>query len=568
MRTEISEMWSELSASQRSLWISYQKAPHLRGGYNIAFCPRILGDVDPNLISHTLKLLMAHHPMLRATFRNGDDGPQQRILPLDEAPFFLHDASSWSETALRQHIEAEYRRPFDDDKPLVRAHLYRISARESVLLWVIDHLICDGNTFWILMEEWSALLAQKTLLPLETVSDDPDFFSYVAHQAAWLESPQGKKQFEYWKQTFSGAGATGFDLQLASDSAGSSMPRPRSQSFAVSDEQMGGLSALAAKYGTSLFEVLLASYFIFLRKYTAQNTIMVGSPMPARGQGPWRNTVGNCTHVVPIMAHFDTDLTIGELLTALHATVRQAKRNRHYPFELMIERLPIHRPSAQHAYIQTQFTYQVDRGATGVMKLMVGTVCGPDENRTDATVSWGGWDTVSYPVQISHSDIGNLLNAEIIESVNGLNLVLKYDEQRLSDRTVGRYLTHLSAIIDAIIADADRRVDQISLLSADERRTMLYDWNQIQAEPVSLCLHQQFEAQVRRAPQAVALVCGEQSLSYDALNRHANRLAHALIAQGVGPDMRVAICLPRGVEMGPDMRVAICLPRGVEMVAA
>ncbi|WP_143112327.1 condensation domain-containing protein, partial [Lonsdalea populi] len=522
-------MWSKLSASQRSLWISYQKSPRLRGGYNIAFCPRILADVDPAIIHHTLKLMMSRHPMLRATFRNGDEGPEQCIRPLGEIPFFLHDASSWSEAALQQHIEAEYRRPFDDGKPLLRAHLYRISAEESVLLWVIDHLICDGNTFWVLMEEWGELLAKKMLLPLETANDDPDFFAYVAHQEAWLESPQGKKQFEYWKQAFSDDNSAAFELKLASISTASATPKPRLQSFTVPVEQRESLRALGTKYSASLFDIFLSSYLIFLRKYTGQDCIMVGSPMPARGNGPWRNTVGNCTHVVPITAHFDTDLTIGELLTAVHTNARKAKRNLHYPFESVIERLPKLLAFARHAYIQTQFTYQVDRGAKGIMALMLGTMCGPDTSRESTTVSWGGWETTSYPVQFSHSDIANQINAEIIESDDRLSFLLKYDAERLPDHTVRRYLTHLSAILGAMLVDDGQRIDQIDLLSADERHTLLHGWNQTQSEPVDACLHQQFEAQARRAPQAIALAFGEQRLSYDELNRRANRLAHALI---------------------------------------
>ncbi len=540
--------WSKLSANQRGLWFTYQKAPHLRAGFNLAFCPRILGDVDPALVRHTLNVLMARYPILRATFSNSEEGPQQRIRALGEPPFFFHDASFWSESALCDHVKAEYCRAFNETAPLLCVHLYRISERESVLLWIMDHLISDGSTYMKLMKEWGELLAERTFTPLPVESEFPDFFSYVDHQDAWLESERGSKQFAYWQHLLSDAPAAEIDTSLAPPSYASC--QQRIASFVIPTAQRLQLQRLGVRCGASLFEVTLACYFIFLRRHISQDTFVVGTPMPARSYGPWRATVGNCVNVVPIVAHFDPALTIAELLSDLHASVKDAKRNRHYPLEVLLERLPKLRRSAQRNFIQTQFTFQIDYGLAEIMALAVGTLSGASRGVSFETVAWGGWSATSFPLPISHGDTANLLNLEIMDSDNTLAVFLKYDASRLEESSVGRYIEHLSTILDEMIADDSQKIDCITLLTPDENQMVLNDWNATQADyPRDVCFHQMFEEQVKRTPHVTALIYDDQPLSYDTLNRRANQLAQVLTKLGVASQTRVAICLPRGPDM-------------------
>jgi non-ribosomal peptide synthetase component F len=298
----------------------------------------------------------------------------------------------------------------------------------------------------------------------------------------------------------------------------------------------------------SLFSVLLTAYFIFLRRHSGQDHLAVGAPMPAR-EGPWRSTIGHCTNTVVLSAAFEPDTTIAGLVCEVHATVVRAMRHRHYPLVELVERLNPPRDARHHPYFQTRFNYQNERGAESIMTLMAGAQRGA-EGEAARTVSWGGWTVAPYALEMSRGDPGNALDIELAELDDRLGYSLKYDAQRLKRSTVERYIAHLDAVLQAMVVDDGQAVDRIGLLPDRERRQLLHDWNDTASNaPAWQSVREAFEAQVQRAPQALALVYAGHELSYAELNRRANRLAHELIGHGVHADVRVAVCLPRGYDM-------------------
>ncbi|MBW8829388.1 MAG: hypothetical protein JF606_08155, partial [Burkholderiales bacterium] len=512
--------------------MAYQIDPSQRGGYNVGFCARILADVDPQDIRNSLAMLVARHPMLRASFEEGDNGPRQRIHQHVELPFQWHDANDWSAEKLHEHITDEYRRPFlNGPVPLLRAHLYRISKNESVLLWVLDHLICDGVSFWLLMEEWGALLECRGAGLVPEFVHEPEYFAYVRHEAQWLDSPKAGRQLSHWKQVLSSEPAP-LDLRHDAADASQDLPQRRSLPCVLPPELAQAIRSLAARHGVTLYTVLLAAYFILLRRHTGQDRLAVGAPISSRSESA-RSTVGNCTNTVVLTADFELGLTVSGLLSSVNSMVLRALRNRHYPFSELVQRLNPRRDSTHHPYFQTRFNFQNERGTSSVKVLMAEAERGADVD-ANSTVMWGGWTVAPYGLEMSRGDVGNALDIEVGEFADKLGYSLRYDARRLKRSTVSRYVEHLHAVFDAMVTDDAHAVDGIDLLSHTERRQVLIDWNATQADyPRDQCIHELIEAQVRRSPEATAVVHEGGSLSYAELNRRANRLAHALIEQGV-----------------------------------
>ena len=537
------DVWHPLSAVQRSLWFEYRTHPESSGRRNISFCVRILGELDAGHLRRALNVLAARHPILRAKFREIDGTPSQCADRNAAIEVSVSD-DHLSDDELERRLSEQTVKSFDlTAAPLVRAGLYRRSNHECILLLVLDHLICDGWSFWKLIDELGKIL-QGEQSDLTPDTWEPDYFSYVHEQQKWLEGKAAERQLKYWSETL---GQDGSVLDLPTD-------RPRAQCAALDTDNTrmvlsakltGALRQLAKKHGVTLYVVFLAAYLGLLHRVSGQDSVAVGSPMPARGNGRWSDVTGTFINVVTLRAVFDSSLTLRDLIRQVQSVAFRALRNQEYPLNELVKRLNPSRTHDRAPFFQNLFVFHNARGANNLAPLMAGRAA----DRDGATVSWGGFETTCWR-DPPDGDVGLDLTMKMIETDEEIVAGLYYAPTLFERETIERWGGYWVRLLEAMVADDSQAVDRVVILGADERRLVVEDWNATAAAyPQEKCIHELFEAQVKQRQSAIAVVCGGESLTYGELNARANRLAHHLRRRGVRPDDRVAICVERSVAM-------------------
>ena len=428
----------------------------------------------------------------------------------------------------------------------MRACVYRLRGRQSILLLVFDHLVCDGWSFWRLVDELGEILedTEAAIVLARGGGPEEDYFAFVRHERHWLKGKQAEKQFTYWREALAEQYPV---LGLPTDRPRVLAPSPKCDFvvFTLPPELANALRQLAKRHGTTLYVVLLSAYFILLHRLSGQDRIAIGSPMPARGNGRWDDVAGTFINAVPLRVFFDPDLTVETLLRIVRGSAFRALRNQDYPLTELVERLNPARNQGHSPYFQTLFVFQNPRGAAKALALMVSGVGGRDRT----TVRWGGYDAAYWREPTDRVTTLDL-ELEVIEAGEEILGRLEYATALFEHETAERWLGYLRRVLEAMAADETQAVERIALLSEAERERVVYEWNATDAEyPSDKCIHELFEEQAARTPDAVAVVFEDQSLSYGELNGRANRLAHYLRGLGVKPDERVAICVERGLDM-------------------
>ena len=538
------EGWHPLSSAQRNFWFLYKLRPQLRGTYSEAFCVQIVSGLDVTRLSRVLNLLASRHPMLRVRFREIDGQPEQCVDPNTVVPIEVFDAEDLDYATLKRRVAEDYTRPFDlACAPLLRASVYRLRDQQCVLLLVIDHIICDGWSYWRLIVELGEILdASKTsTLPGTLRGKEQSYFEYIRQQQQWLNSKQGVKQFTYWQQALR-ENSPVLKLPIDNTRIGKENTQHAAMRCVLPADLSGKLRQLASRHGAWLYVTLLTAYFILLRRLTGQDHIAVGSPVPARGNAEWHNVVGLFFNPVVLQASFEPSLTVAGLLRAVRRTTFRALANQDYPLSELAERLNPLRDHTGHPYFQTMFVFQNPRGSADILGLVAG-VSG------HAPIRWGGCEVLPFWRPISGGagfDLVFQLGETGEEIVGGL----EYATALFEPETIERYLGYWRRLLEGMAADDGQAVDRLPLLSGAERQRVLVEWNATEAGyPQDKCVHELFEAQAARTPGAVAVEFEERQLSYGELNARANRLAHHLRGLGVKPDDRVGICVERSFEM-------------------
>ncbi len=531
-----------LSRGQQALWFLYQLAPESTA-YNIVSAVRIPGELDVAALRRAFQALVDRHPTLRTTFTSGDAGPVQHIHEYVEVHFREADATAWSETALGEVLIDEAHAPFNlEEGPLLRLSLFARSAREHVLLLAVHHIVVDFWSLAVLMHELEILYqaektgTQATLAPLPLQYTD-----YVRWQEEMLSGPEGERLWTYWQQQLGGELPL---LNLPTD-----RPRPRVQTyrgasyaFALSSELTVGLKTLSRDRGATLYMTLLAALQVLLHRYTHQEEILVGSPTAGRNWAAVSDMVGYFVNPVVLRADFSTGQTFEEFLGDVRRSVLASFENQDYPFALLVERLqpvrdPSHSPLFNVMFV-LQKAHLLDK--EGMASFALG--------EADARINLGEltFESLALEQRVAQVDL-TLMMAEVTD---GLACSLQYNTDLFDAATIERMSGHFQTLLEAIVATPEKAVAELPVLNAAEREQLLVEWNQTAKEyPEQRCLHQLFEEQVERTPEAVAVVYQDEQVTYAELNRRANQLAHYLRGMGVGPEVLVGICVERSVEM-------------------
>ncbi|HLF28782.1 MAG TPA: amino acid adenylation domain-containing protein [Anaerolineae bacterium] len=531
-----------LSVGQQALWSLYKMSPQ-SAAYNLAGAIRIREPLDVAALRSAFQTLIERHAVLRTTFALVRGEPVQRIHARPDVFFQAQAAAAWNADVLAAHLAAEAYRPFDlEHGPLLRVHLFTRSADEHILLLALHHSVTD---FWSLTNLFAELgplyRAACASAPAALPPLDVQYTDFVRWQADMLAGAEGEALWAYWKERLSGALPV---LNLPTD-----YPRPPIQTYrgaqiasVLSAELTRRLEAFSAEQRVTLYTTLLAAFQVLLHRYTGQDDIVVGSPMAGRSRAGFADVGGYFVNPVALRADLAGDPTFAGFLAQVRRSVLDALRHQDFPFATLVERLHPERDSSRSPIFQVMFTFQQPHrfDAEGLAALALGIDGGP------LAVNGLSFKPVALEGRVSQFDL-TLTAAQ----VNGeLAVTLKYNTDLFDSTTMKRWLGHWQTLLESSLSASDRPVSTLNLLTETERRQLLVDWNDTRVERRDdRCIHERFQAQVERTPEAVALVFEDRQLTYRELNEQANQLARHLRPLGVGPEVLVGLCFEQSLEM-------------------
>ncbi|RKG63993.1 amino acid adenylation domain-containing protein, partial [Corallococcus sp. CA054B] len=519
-----------LSFAQQRLWLLDQLQPG-SAAYNIPAALRLTGQVDIEALRRAFEALVSRHETLRTTLVQHQGQPAQRIHAPGTWTLPLLDVSSLPEAQreeeARRLANLEARRPFDlEAGPLLRTSLVRLGEAEHLLLVTMHHIVSDGWSMGVLVRELTALYAAFHADQVPTLAPLPvQYADFSVWQQVWLQGETLETQLAYWREKLAGAPAA---LDLPTD-----RPRPPVQSHrgATVDVRLPpvvsqALKALAQREGATPFMLLLAAWQLLLSRYSGQDDISVGSPIAGRTQAETEGLIGFFINTLVLRARVEPRATFRELLAQVRGTTLAAYEHQHVPFEKLVEVLQPVRDLSRSALFQAMFSLQ---------------------NAPMEALRVPGLSFEQLPLESNSAKFDLTLTMQ--DSPQGFIGVLEYSSDLFDVSTVQRMVGHLGVLLEAIATQPDSTLASLPLLTAPERQRLLVDWNGPGAEfPRDLCLHEAFAAQARLTPEALAVICREEQLTFRELDTRANQLAHRLVKLGVGPDVRVVLCVERSVE--------------------
>ncbi|MFJ3644674.1 non-ribosomal peptide synthase/polyketide synthase [Streptomyces murinus] len=510
-----------LSFAQQRLWF----LDRLRPGdprYNSAVAVRFTGPLDQEALGGALAAVVARHEALRTTFEETDGRPAQRVDPAGPVPLPVRDT-----TDLDADLRAEYARPFDlRHGPLLRALLLRESAVSHVLLLTAHHIVTDGWSMGVVLDELCTVydaLARGAAPQLPPVATQyPDF---AVWQRAQLSGARLDGQLAHWKERLTGAVAP--ELPLDRPRRGEEAGDGAVHGFTVPGALTTRLRTLAREQHSTLHTALVAATQALLARWSGQDDITVGSLTPGRSRTELERTVGFFVNTVVLRTAVDRSGSFRELLARTADTVNDAFAHGDTPFERVVEAVGAPREAGRNPLFDVLVLLHPDPPA--------------------ATAPHGlATSQVEVPRQAATFD----LSVEFVPDGERLTGLLEYRTDLFDAATAERLAGQLLRLLEGAADAPDRPLGTLPLLSEEETRQVLAFGNPGTHHPAPDALHAElFERRAARTPDALALVAGGERLDYGTLNARANRLAHHLIARGAGPEQLVALRLPRTADM-------------------
>ncbi len=520
-----------LSYAQQRLWFLDQLEPN-SPFYNISLALHLAGNLQVDVLEKSLQEIIQRHESLRTNFATVEGNPVQVIKPESNWQLTLvngKDSPKYrEEQEIKKWLEIHSHQPFDlANDSLIRATLLKLSDTEHFLLICLHHIVSDGWSMGVFIEELTTLYNAYTkgLEPL--LQELPiQYADFAIWQREYLRGEIRENQLNYWQKQLAAAPAL---LHLPTD-----YPRPLQQSFQgdrikcnLSPELSQGLNKLSREKGVTLFMTLLTAFQTLLYRYTGQTDILVGTPIANRTRSELAGLIGFFVNTLVLRTDLAGNPSFSELLKQVRETATDAYDHQDLPFEMLVEAL---QPERNMSY-------------TPLFQVMFGL-----DNEPINEIALEGIKATHQPLEFKTAKFDLSLSIQVKEA--GLTAIWEYNTDLFDKSTIERLSGHFVNLLTGIIANPEQAISQLPLLTESETNQLLIEWNNTQVDyPEYKCIHQLFEEQVKRTPEAVAVVYSEQQLTYNELNCRANQLAHYLQSLGVKPEQLVGICLERSLDM-------------------
>ncbi|WP_163871157.1 condensation domain-containing protein, partial [Myxococcus eversor] len=518
--------------AQQRLWFIDQLQPG-SSTYNMPSFVRLDGHLDINALQLSFDELVRRHEALRTTFFELDGQPFQRITPEGHLPLVRVDLRGLDAETAHQEVQRglreEYQRPFDlSTGPLIRAQILELSDTEHVLALNMHHIVSDGWSLGVLIQEIAALydaFSHGRPSPLAPLSIQ--YADFSVWQRGWLQGPVLDAQIAYWRKQLTGV----LPLALPIDKA-----RPPLQTFRgstlpvflskpVSDQ----LKALGQREGATPFMLLLAAWQLLLARYSGQEDIAVGSPIAGRHRSEVEGLIGFFINTLVLRSHVDSRGSFLQLLRQVKESALGAYAHQDIPFERLVEELQPARDMSRSPLFQALFALQ-NTPESAIQK-------------TELTLSPVDLGSVAVTAKFE-------LQLNLTEVSEGVFGGLGYNSDLFERSTIERMARHFELLVESLVARPEAPLSAHAMLTDEERRSVLVDWASAPAHvsPDST-MPAVFADVVARAPDSVAVLFGDASLTYRQLDERSNQLAWHLRSLGATTDSRVAIAVDRSVEL-------------------
>ncbi|BAY41871.1 nonribosomal protein synthetase (plasmid) [Nostoc sp. NIES-2111] len=519
-----------LSFSQQRLWFFSQLEPQ-SSAYNIPAAIRLTGRLNIAALENSINEIVHRHEILRTTFTVVDEEPVQVISSTTKLQLKIIDLQNIPATARETEAlrlaTVEAQTPFNLEKDsLLRVSLLRLGETDHVILFTMHHIVSDGWSTGILIRELTTVYqacnrGQPSNLPELPIQ----YADFAVWQRQWLQGEIYHKQLNYWKQQLGGELPV---LKLPTD-----RPRPAiqtdrgaTQTFTLSESLTAALKNLSQQEGVTLFMTLLAAFKVLLHRYTQQDDILVGTPIANRNRSEIEGLIGFFVNTLVLRSNLQANPTFKELLAQVREVTLGAYAHQDLPFEQLVEELQPERDLSHSSLFQVMFILQ--NAPTETLHL-------PDLTLNSLKVES---QTANFDLTLSMVEV----DTELMGSI-------EYNTDLFNADRITRMWGHFQTLLSGIIAHPEQNLSDLPLLTTAKHQQILTTWNSNKIFVPQQCIHQLFEAQVEKTPDAVAVVFEKGQLTYRELNKRANQLAHYLQTQGVKPEVLVGICLERSCEL-------------------
>ncbi len=517
------------SPTQEGLWFLQQLDPE-SVAYNMYVVLRVRNLLDVEALERSLNALVQRHDALRTTFGTQEGKLVQLIAPVLTLTLPVLDLQHLSEhereAEAQRLASVEARRPFDlAQGPLLRTTLLRLAPEESLLLLTVHHIVADGWSLNVLLPELSSLYEAFTSGQPSPLPELPlQYTDFAVWQREQLQGKQYAEQLAYWEQQLAGAPEV-LELPIARSRTTQLSSRGTTYSLTLPQTLTDDLRYLSRQQGGTLYMTLVAAFQALLYRYTGQEDLVIGTIAANRTLAETEALVGFLINTLVLRTDLSGNPSFAALLARVREAVLTAQAHQELPFTSLVKAIRPGRQAGHNPLFQVMIRF--DTPLAGLPE---------------------GWEPV---------DLGNLtataqfeLSLEAQEGPEGLRCHFEYSTDLFDEATIARLAGHWQVLLAGIVANPSLPMSNLPLLTEQERQQLLVEWNATQtAYPLEQSLHQLFEAQVERAPEAVAVVCEGEQLSYQELNAHANRLAHQLRERGVGPERLVALLAERSIPL-------------------
>lgn len=517
------------SFAQQRLWFLDQLEPN-NPAYTVFSTAHISGPLNLEALKQSFQAIIERHEVLRTTFTVSDGQPMQVIAPTLSVPLTLVDLEQLPETQRQAGVlrlaNEEVKRPFDlAEGPLLRTTLLKLGPQQHILLLCVHHIVFDGWSNRVFFQELETCYrafagGQPVVLPELPIQ----YADFMLWQREWLQGELLEEQLAYWKQQLADAPTV---LDLPTDHPRPSVPTHRGSSclFTLPSSLTEALKALSQQHRVSLFMTLTAAFQTLLYRYSGQEDQLLGTVTANRRHPETENLIGFFVNTLVLHTDLSGDPTFRELLARVRTVILTAQDHQDVPFEYLVKELQPDRSLGQNPFFQVMLVLEPPK--------------------PDLTSGWN----------LTHMDLktdATRFDLDLIfhDFPEGLQGRLTYSTDLFEEATIRRMIGHWRTLLEGIVAHPEQHLSELPLLTEAERHQLLIEWNATSTHyPEDQTVHQLFEEQVERTPDAVAVIFESQQLTYRELNTRANQLAHCLRQLGVAPDALVGLCMKRSLDM-------------------
>ncbi len=520
-----------LSFAQQRLWFLDKLEPN-SAAYNIPFGMRIDGEIDIDALRQALDKLIVRHESLRTTVQTVNGEASLEIIPELRCDLPVVDISDLSDEERDAKVPTlaaeEASHAFDlATSPLFRTKLLKLKDDEYVMLVTMHHVISDGWSLAVFFEELSEVYAGITQgIDVHL----PELKLQYADFASWQRGPLAEeeiaKQLEFWGEKLTGAEPL---LEFPTD-----RQRPLVQTYkganyrtTLSPELLEELRTFSRNEGVSLFMTLLAAFYTLVYRHTNQDDLVLGVPIANRNYSDIERVIGFFANTLALRADLSGSPSFRKFLDHVKGLALESYDNQDVPFEKLVEHLNPKRSISHNPIFQVMF------GLHNTPPLK------PELSGLNLT-----------PIEMNTGTSRFDLEVLVRENPNGLGVLAEYSTDLFDESTIERFIARFEVLLCSILTNPDESISVLPVLTEAERYKIVDEFNDTsKAYPTDKCVHQLFEEQVKRRPDAIAVVYQDQLLTYRELNQKANSIAHRLQEFNIGPDSLVGLCVERSVEM-------------------